>query len=92
MEHDLQEKIAQLVLQLAMGAALDRVGNLIGFLDRVGRDRAEILFQIPGAAAIRIAQFRHDGEQAVDRGEIGRWRGHVGSVAAVAGIERDASP
>ena len=38
--------------------ALDRVGDLVGLLDRVGRDRGEGLLDVPGAAALGIAQPR----------------------------------
>ena len=44
----------------------DRVGDLIGFLDRVGRDGREILLEVPRAARARRAQRRHDREQALD--------------------------
>src|SRR5690606_17873332 len=53
--------------------APDRVVDLVGLLDRVGRDRLEALLEVPGAATLRIAQARHDVEQAVDRGH-GRGR------------------
>ena len=67
MEHDLKQQIAELVLQRRHVAALDRIGDLIGLLDRVGRDRREILLAVPRAAALRVAQPRHDREQPVDR-------------------------
>ena len=67
MEHHLQQQVAQLVLQVAQVAAVDRIGDLVGLFDRVRRDAGEVLFDIPGATALRIAQARHDGEQAVDR-------------------------
>ena len=38
--------------------ALDRVGDLVGFLDRVGGDGREGLLDVPGAAALGIAQPR----------------------------------
>src|SRR3989304_9998489 len=37
-EHDLEQEVAELVLEVGAVAACDRVGNLIGFLDGVGRD------------------------------------------------------
>ena len=54
----LQQKIPQLALQLVPGLALDRVGDLVGLLDRVGRDGGEILFDVPGAAGLGVAQAR----------------------------------
>ncbi len=37
-EHDLEQEVAQFVPQVDEIAARDRVGDLVGFLDRVGRD------------------------------------------------------
>jgi hypothetical protein len=57
MENDLQKQIAQLVLQTSQIVARDRIGNLIGFLERIGRDRAEILLEVPrtSGAGVRSA-------------------------------------
>ena len=41
MEHHLQQEIAEFVAQIAEIAARDGVGDLIGFLDGVGRDLAK---------------------------------------------------
>ena len=49
---DLELEIAELVLQRRHVAAADRVGDLIGFLDRVGRDRLEGLDLVPFAAGL----------------------------------------
>lgn len=65
MEHNLQQQIAQLVLQVDQITAVDRVGYFVGFLDGVRRDAGKILLQVPGAAALRVAQPRHDAQQAV---------------------------
>lgn len=62
----LQQQIAELVLEVELVAACDRVGNLIGLLDRIGRDRGEVLLQIPGAARTGRAERRHDLDQAGD--------------------------
>jgi hypothetical protein len=70
-EDDLEEQIAQLVLEVRHVAARDRVGDLIGLLDRAGGDGGEILLHVPGAAAVGIAQRRHHGEQPVDPGAVG---------------------
>ena len=48
---DLEQQVAQLVLKRRHVAALDRVGDLVGFLDRIGRDGREILLEVPRAAA-----------------------------------------
>ena len=81
-EHGLEQQVAQFVLQVGHVVAADRVGDLVGFLDGVGRDAGEILLQIPRAAAVRIAQRRHDGEQAPDLrqgfGRFGRIGGRFG--------------
>ena len=50
MEDHLKQQIAEFVPQFVEIAALDGVGHLIGLLDRIGRDGAEILFEIPGTA------------------------------------------
>ena len=46
-EHDLELQVAKLVGERVHVVALDRVGDLIGFLDRVGRDRREALLRDP---------------------------------------------
>ena len=66
MEHDLKQQIAQFVAQRRQVVALDRIRNFVRLLDRVRRDGAEVLFEIPWAAALRIAQAGHDGEEAGD--------------------------
>ena len=66
MEDDLEQQVAELVPQIREIAALDGVGDLVGFLDGVGRDRREILLQIPGAAGPGRAQGRHDLEEPCD--------------------------
>ena len=66
MEHDLEQKVAELVLEVEKIAARDRLGDLIGFLDRIGRDGREILLEVPRAARARRAQRGHDREQALD--------------------------
>ncbi len=65
-EHDLEQQIAKFSAQFVHVVAIDRVGDLIGFFDRVRRDRAEILREIPIAAVRRVAQAGHDPEEAVD--------------------------
>ena len=65
-EHDLQQQVAEFVPQVVEIAALDRVGDLVGFLDGVGRDGREVLLEVPRAAGLRRAQRRHDGDQSGD--------------------------
>jgi len=69
-EDDLEQQIAKLVLQLGQVAAADRVVHLIGFLDRIRRDRREGLHAVPFAACRRIAQPRHDRQQTIDGGAL----------------------
>ena len=63
MEHDLKQQVAEFVAQVVHVATVDRVGNLVGFLDRVRRDRREGLLHVPWTASLRVAQARHDVEQ-----------------------------
>jgi hypothetical protein len=65
-EHHLEQQIAELVLEVAQVATLDRIHDLVGFLDRIGRDGRETLLQVPGAAGVRRSQGRHDVEQSLD--------------------------
>jgi hypothetical protein len=55
---DLKEQIAQLLAEILGIAPLDRIGDLVGFLDRIGRDRLKRLFDVPGAA--RLARLSCD--------------------------------
>ena len=66
-EHDLKREIAELIGERVHVIARDGVGDFIGFLDRIGRDRREILDPVPFAAAHRIAQPSHDGHQPTER-------------------------
>jgi hypothetical protein len=77
MKHHLQQQIAELVLQVVHIAAIDGIGDLVGFLDGVWGDSGEGLLQVPGAAGLRVAQVGHDGEQVVDVvvGHAGRLTG-----------------
>jgi hypothetical protein len=51
MKDHLEQKIAELVLQIIQVATLDRVRDLVGFLDGVRRYAPEVLCQVPGTAA-----------------------------------------
>ena len=88
-EDHLQQQVAQFVLQLAQLAAVDRIGDLVGFLDGVGGDAGEVLLQVPRATAGGIAQRRHDPEQGGDVASIVRpWIAHAGSIVRRAGSPR----
>src|SRR5690606_5483234 len=63
MEDDLEQQVAELVLELCDVAPLDRVRDLVRLLDRIRRDRLERLLEVPRAAALGVAQRRHDLEQ-----------------------------
>ena len=63
-------------LSAAHVVALDRVGDFVGFLDRVRRDGREGLLDIPRAAAFAVPQPRHHVEHGLGGGGIaGEGRG-----------------
>jgi chemotaxis response regulator CheB len=62
-KHHLKQQIAELLAQMLAVAVFDGVGDLVRFLDGVGRDGAEGLLAVPRAAALGIAQPRHEREQ-----------------------------
>ena len=64
---DLEQQIAQFLLQFRHVPHRDGFGHFIGFLDRVWRDRIEILGQIPRAAILLVAKGGHDGGEASER-------------------------
>jgi hypothetical protein len=70
MKHDLEKQIAQFVLERIHIATLDRIGNFISLFDCVRRDARKILFEIPRASAVRIAQLRH---YRRERGNVGKF-------------------
>src|SRR5258708_5457484 len=67
MEDDLELEIAEFVCKRIHILAGDRIGDLIGFLDRIGRDRFERLDRVPFTSAYRITQSAHDLTQALKR-------------------------
>jgi hypothetical protein len=73
MKHHLQQEIAEFVAEIVEIAARDGVDDLVGLLDRVGRDGRKGLFEVPGAAAAGCPKPRHEFEQSVDVAG----RGHV---------------
>ena len=60
MEGDLEQKVAQFVLEIGEITARNGVRHLVGFLECIGRDGPESLLEVPGAAAARRAQGGHD--------------------------------
>ena len=64
-KHDLEQQIAKLAAQAIQIAAFDRIGDFIGFLDGIGRDRRESLCAVPFASRHRVPEPRHDAEEAV---------------------------
>ena len=63
MENDLQQKVAKLILQPGQVVARNGVSHLVSFFERVWRDGAEGLLQIPRTAASGRPQRRHDLDQ-----------------------------
>src|SRR3546814_14008685 len=64
-EYHLQQQVAQFVLQRRQVVAVDRVGDLVGLLDRVRGDGGEGLFDVPRAAVLAVTQAGPDVEQAL---------------------------
>src|SRR5271156_6804238 len=79
LEHDLQQEVPELFLEIGKIVARDGVSNLVGFLERVGRNRREILLQVPRATALGSPQRGHDLDEPAD---VAR-RGHAGTPKAV---------
>ncbi len=78
---DLEQQVAELVRKGRPVAAGDGVGDLIGFLYRVGRDGVEGLRLIPGAAGGWVAEGGHDVQQPGELlGGIGNGAGHRSRV------------
>ncbi len=63
-EDHLEQQVSQFIPQILQVAALNGIGDLIGFFDRVGRYGAEVLLDIPGAAGLRVPEASHDREKA----------------------------
>jgi len=66
-EHDLELEIAEFVGQRIHVIARDCIGNFVGFLDGVGRDRLERLDAVPFSAGPGIAEAAHDLLEAFKR-------------------------
>ena len=65
-EDNLEQQIAEFILEIGYVVARDRIDDFMGFLDRIGRDRREILREVPFASVLRITQARHDCHQPLD--------------------------
>ncbi len=63
MKDRLQKQIPQLRAQLLPVSPFDGVGNLKSLFNGIGGDAGEILFDVPGAARVGVAQPRHDRNQ-----------------------------
>ena len=86
-KHHLEQQIAQLARQCFEVAILDHGGDLIGFLDGIGRDGGEALGAVPRAAA-GPAQPRHNLQQGGDvAGGLGLVHASIkmGAVAGASG-------
>ena len=57
-EMDLEEHVAELIEQAAIVAAVGRVGEFVGLLERVRDDRALILLPVPGTLDTQPARDR----------------------------------
>jgi hypothetical protein len=51
LEGEMQKEVSQLVYRGGIVARLDRVRDLVGFLDQVGKERARSLLAVPGTSA-----------------------------------------
>ena len=61
---DLKQQVAEFIPEVVEIAARNRVGDLIGLFDRVGRDRLEILLEVPRTTGHGRSKLRHDLDQA----------------------------
>src|SRR5579863_4420884 len=66
MKDDLQQQVAKFVPQVREIAALDGVGDLIGFFDGKRDDALKSLLEVPRAAEFRAPKGGHDVEQRRD--------------------------
>ena len=66
MKDNLQEKVAEFCFQIKHVVAIDRIGNLVRFLDGIRSDRCKILVTVPFATCLGVAQPCHDLQEASD--------------------------
>ena len=70
MKDHLQQQVTQLFLQVFHVTPFYGICHLIGFFEGMRGYGAEVLLQIPGAAAIRVAKLRHDCQEGVNAGGV----------------------
>ncbi len=63
---DLEQEVAQFLLEVGKIVARYGIGDFIGFFQCVWRDGRKILRQIPWTSCFRCAQRRHDFEETAD--------------------------
>lgn len=85
MKYDLKQQITELVHQGVGLVAGDRIGNLVGFFDRVRGNAREGLLAIPGTASLWIAQLRHNLQQPVDPTQVQTPESRVARLAILVG-------
>ena len=61
-KHDLKKQIAELAHEIGEILSLYRIGDLVGFLDRIRCDGVKRLHTIPRTTTLGIAQPRHDAD------------------------------
>ena len=81
---DLEEQVAELILEPVEILARDRIGDFVGFLDRVRRDGREALLHVPRTAAFWVAQARHHSQQILERVLFAQSVSHEGACRAAA--------
>src|SRR6185312_3152992 len=64
MEDDLEEKVAEFLSEMSEVAFGDGVGHLVGFLERIRRNRLKTLLKVPRTPAAGRTQGRHDLDQS----------------------------
>jgi hypothetical protein len=67
MEHDLDDKISELLAEAVEIAGVDRLENLVGLFDQMTRERFVRLLTVP-RAAVRCAQACHDVDEPLEGG------------------------
>lgn len=65
-EDDIEQQITEFLADVCTVITLDRVDQLVGFIEGVGGDGLAGLAYIPGTATLRVAQVYHDLQQIFD--------------------------
>ena len=63
MKHDVEQQVAELLFQVLGVIAFDCIDQFVGFIEGMACDAATGLANIPGTAALGIAQIHHDLQQ-----------------------------